>query len=101
MAGTDDDDPAADWPAEAAPTTLDRTVVAAADPITAPHDLTALVGSEEAIAQRALDGRFRAVYAEGQEDAMGALRHVLLERGLTNEETAHVVLAVKQRLTPL
>jgi hypothetical protein len=100
--GTDEnDDPAAEW-GDGAKTELNATVVAEArDPITAPHDLAALASSPEALSERALDKRFAATYAEGQEDALGSLRNVLLSKGLTNEETAHIVLAVRLGLTKL
>lgn len=97
----DDDDPAGDWP-DADPTILDGAFLEpVADPVTAPHDLAALAASPEAAPERSLDARFAAVYAEGQEDTLGALRSVLLERGLTNEETAHLVLLVRSRQTAL
>lgn len=98
MAGPDDDDPSKDW-GEADPTTLDRTVVATTDPITAPHDLRPL--AVEAEASRARDDGYRKGFAEGQADAIAALRSVLLGRGLSNEEAAHIVLAVRQQLMPV
>lgn len=94
----EDDDPAKDW-SEGDPTALDRTVVATTDPITAPHDLTAI--AHEAEIEKARDDACRTCFTEGQEDALGALRSVLLARGLENEPTAHLVLAVRQQLTKL
>jgi hypothetical protein len=85
----------------APPTVLDAEVVAELTPdkITAPH---ATLGSEiDRAFEAGREQGFRAGYGEGHDDAIGALRHVLLMRGLTNEETAHVVLAVRLGLTEI
>lgn len=99
-----DDDPAADW-VDAEKTTLDEDLIeaipaAASEPVTAPHDVQQLPGYE--VGRRAgREEKARVCYEEGQEDVKAALRSVLLERGLTNEETAHLVLAVWERRTLL
>lgn len=96
-----DDDPAADWPEEAK-TQLDVTAVRpVAEVITAPHDVAAIAGSLEAEIAAAREDSCRACWSEGQNDTLDALKSVLLERGLTNDETANVVLMVRGRLTRL
>jgi hypothetical protein len=98
---TEDDDPARDWP-EDAKTELDKTVVRpVSEVITAPHDIAAIAGSVEKEIAAAREDACRGCYAEGQEDIRSALRSVLLLRGLTNDETAHVVQAVWQMRTRL
>jgi hypothetical protein len=94
----DDGDPEHEW--DDARTILDAIVVPVADPVTAPHDLQALPGFEVG-RSKGKDEGCRACWSEGQEDALGALRSILLERGLTNEEAAHLVLLVRGRLTSL
>jgi hypothetical protein len=84
---------------ENARTTLDATVVAATEPVTAPH--ATLSAEIDRAFEAGREQGFRTGYGEGHDDALGALRHVLLMRGLTNEETAHVVLAVKLGLTEI
>jgi hypothetical protein len=96
---TDDDDPEQEW-SDAPATVLDGAPVVESGSVTAPHDVQALPGFDVGRA-RGKDEGCRACWTEGQEDALGALRHVLLERGLTNDETAHLVLAVRGRLTSL
>lgn len=99
-----DDDPAADW-VDPEKTTLDEDLLeaipaAASEPVTAPHDVQSLPGYE--VGRRAgREEKARVCYEEGQEDILEALRSVLVERGLTNEEAAHLVLAVRGRRTPL
>ena len=93
-----DDESIHDWD-ENARTQLDKTAVAPTDPVTAPH--ATLSAEIDRAFEAGREQGFRTGYSEGHDDALGALRHVLLMRGLTNEETAHVVLAVKLGLTEI
>ena len=93
--GTEDEERAAEWE-QAGKTELDKTAVRpVSDVITAPHDLAAIAGSIETEISKARDEACRLCWGECQADAIAALRSILLERGLTNDETAHVVLLFK------
>lgn len=99
-----DDDPNDDF--ESAPATvLDGAIVeavplASSEPVTAPHDVTALPGYE--VGRRAgREEKAKVCYEEGQEDALASVRREMLTRGLTREEVDHFVLAARLGLTRL
>lgn len=100
MATADDrSDPALEWDPETARTSLNATVVAASEPVTAPHDLRQLaVGIEIATAR---DEACRNCYGEGQRDAVGAFALTFRENGLDEEEIKNILLRVEGKLTRL
>jgi hypothetical protein len=95
-----DNDPNVDWEVEGGATIVDAALVLELDPDTAPHRLEKLPGYEIGL-RAGREQKARACYEEGQEDIFGALRSVLIERGLTNDEAAHLVLLVRGRSTLL
>jgi len=95
-----DNDPNVDWEVEGGATIADAAPIIELDPDTAPHRLDKLPGYEIGL-RAGREQNARACYEEGQEDIFGALRSVLIERGLTNDEAAHLVLLVRGRSTPL
>jgi hypothetical protein len=95
-----DNDPNVDWEVEGGATIVDAAPVTELDPETAPHRLDRLPGYEIGL-RAGREQKARACYEEGQEDIFGALRSVLIERGLTNDEAAHLLLLVRGRSTPL
>jgi hypothetical protein len=95
-----DNDPNVDWEAEVGATIADAAPVMELDPETAPHHVDKLPGYEIGL-RAGREQKARVCYEEGQEDIFGALRSVLIERGLTNDEAAHLVLLVRGRSTPL
>lgn len=102
MAGRpDDSDASLEWEPDAAPTVLDADVVEelALESVTAPH--ATLSAEVDRAFEAGREQGFRSGYPAGHEDALGSLRNVLLARGLTNEETAHLVLLVRSRQTAL
>lgn len=96
-------DAAIEW-AESQPTTLDpgQFVEAidaeASEQVTKPHALAPII--EEARAA-GVEAGCRNCYAEGQEDAIGALKSLMLEKGAANDEVAATVAHVRLRLTKL
>jgi hypothetical protein len=94
------DDPNDDFDT-APPTILDADAVAelSPEPVTAPH--ATLSAEVDRAFEAGREQGFRTGYAEGHDDALAALRHVLLLKGATNEETAHVLLAVRLGLTEI
>lgn len=103
MAG--DDDREAEWSSsDDDSTVLDgRTPVEAvpeefSEQVTRANDLAPVI--EEAH-ERGVERGCNTCYAEGQEDAIGALRSLMLERGAANDEVAATVAHVRLRLTKL
>ena len=98
-----DDDPAAEWADEDAPTKHDATVIAelAIEPVTAPHDLRSLASSVEEEVAKARDAGCLSCFSEGQEDVLNALRSLMLETGASNDEVAHTIKRLRGRLTKL
>lgn len=94
-------DPVLEWGDD--PTLLDsgqfvQAIEADSDQITKPNAIAPML--EDARAKGHEEG-CRSCYSEGQADALIALRSLLLEKGATNDHAAHVIAAVRQRLTKL
>jgi hypothetical protein len=98
MVGDSDDDPSKEWDAD--PTIIDELPEQPASrDTTAPHDLRHLaVSTEVAIAR---DEACQHCYTEGQDDAISALKLVLREHDVPDDQGAHIVLAVRNKLTRL
>jgi hypothetical protein len=82
------------------PTALDPTVIAESVP-SAIHDVVTASNDLGPVLDQARDVGFNRGWVGGQDDALVALRSLLLERGSPNDEAAHVVAAVRARLTRL
>jgi hypothetical protein len=95
-----DNDPNVDWETEGGATIADAAPILELDPDTAPHRVDKLPGYEVGL-RVGREQKARACYEEGQEDIFGALRLVLIERGLTKDEAAHLLLLVRGRSTSL
>jgi hypothetical protein len=94
-----DDDPNTDWETEGGATIADPTVVATAEPVTAPHDLTTVAAGLELEIARGRDEGYRKGFADGQADAVGAFALTFDEKGLTRDQTRNILLAAEGKLT--
>jgi hypothetical protein len=74
------------------------------EPVTSPRDVSQLPGYAVGRLSGFAEGReagCRGCWLEAQRDALEALRRVLVARGLSDDQTAHVVLAVRLQMTAL
>ena len=100
---TEKDDKDAEWGNDD-PTVLDGSKPVEAvpeefsDQVTRANDLAPVL--EEA-RERGVEQGCKTCYAEGQEDAISALRSLMLERGASNKSVAATIAHVRLRLTKL
>lgn len=91
---SDDDTPEGEWDHEAPTLITGDPIPEHVEEVTKPHDLGPVL-------HEARQAGCEACYAEGQQDALVALRSLLYERGLPDDEVVAIVEAVKARLVRL